>query len=61
MIKGSKKTVSLILPQDDYDRLRELADDTCRTVPSYIRMMVCNYLNRLDRPDTKREDWWVVK
>jgi len=61
MIKGPKKTVSLLLVQEDYDRLKMLARDNCRTVPSYLRVMVHNYLCRLDRPDTKRDDWWVVK
>ena len=61
MIKGPKKTVSLILPQEDYDRLKALADDTCRTIPSYIRMMIYHYLHRLARSDTRQNDWWVVK
>ena len=43
----------------DYD-FKELADDTYRTVPSYIRMIVYNYLRRLDKPDTKQDDWWIV-
>ncbi len=61
MIKGPKKTVSLLLTQEDYDRLKTLARDNCRTVPSYLRVMVHNYLYRLDRPETKLDDWWVVR
>ncbi len=61
MFKGPKKTVSLGLPEECYDKIKELADDTYRTVPSYIRMIVYNYLRQLDRSDTKPDDWWVVK
>lgn len=61
MLKGPKKPVSLGLPEECYDKIKELADDTNRTVPSYIRMIVYNYLRRLERPDTKQDDWWVVK
>ena len=60
MFKGSKKTVALGLPKEYYDQIKELADDTYRTVPSYIRMIVYNYPRRLDRPDTKQDDWWIV-
>ena len=61
MLKGPKKTVSLLLPQEDYARIKELARDNCRTVPSYLRVMIHNHLHRLDRPETKQDDWWVVK
>lgn len=61
MLKGPKKTVSLGLPEECYVKIKELADDTYRSVPSYIRMIVYNYLRRLDKPDTKQETWWVVK
>jgi len=61
MLKGPKKTVALGLPEECYKQIKELADDTYRTVPSYIRMIIYNYLRRLDRPDTDREDWWVVR
>ena len=60
MLKGPKKTVSLGLPEECYDKIKELADDTYRTVPSYIRMIVYNYLRRLDKSDLSSDDWWVV-
>ncbi len=61
MFKGPKKIVSLGLPEECYNQIKELAEDNYRTVPSYIRMIVYNYLRRLERPDTKRDEWWVVK
>ena len=60
MLKGQKKTVSLGLPEECYVKIKELADDTYRTVPSYIRMIVYNYLRRLDKSDLSSDDWWVV-
>ena len=59
--KETRKTVSLGLPEGCYNQLKSLADDTCRTVPSYIRMVLYAYLRRLDDPDIRAEDWWVVK
>ncbi len=54
MIRGPKKTVALVLPQEAYDKLKSLAKEDCRSVPSYLRMIVYNYLRRLE-VDT-RED-----
>lgn len=61
MLKGPKKTVALGLPEECYNKIKGLADDTCRTVPSYIRMIVYNYLRRLDKSDPTQEDWWLVR
>ena len=61
MSKAPKKTVSLGLPNECYDKIKVLAEDTYRTVPSYLRMIVYNYLRRLERPETQPDDWWVVK
>ena len=61
MFKGPKKLVSLGLPEECYDKIKELANDTYRTVPSYIRMIVYNYLRHLDRSDSTQDDWWLVR
>ena len=60
MLKGPKKTVYLGLPEECYDKIKELADDTYRSVPSYIRMIVYNYLRRLEKSDLTSDDWWIV-
>ena len=44
MIKGPKKTVSVILPLDLYEWLAVLAEDTGRSVPGYIRQVLKSYL-----------------
>ncbi len=59
MLKGEKKTVGLKLPEECYRRIKELADDTHRTVPSYIRMVLFNYLRQLER--AQGEEWWTVR
>ena len=61
MIRGPKKTVSLGLPEECYDKIKDLAHDTYRTVPSYIRMIVYNYLRRLEASDPRQDDWWIVR
>ena len=61
MRKGPKKTVALGLPEECYDKIKKLADDTYRSVPSYIRMIIYNYLRRLEKSDLTPDDWWVVK
>lgn len=60
MIKGPKKTVSLLLPMAQYERLRELALATDRTVPGYIRALLSRYLRQLDAHTPTSSDWWSV-
>ena len=61
MAKNPKKTAHIALPEECYDKIKVLADDTYRTVPSYIRMIVYNYLRRLEQAEGDPNDWWVVK
>ena len=61
MFKGAKKTFALGLPEECYDRIKELVGETYRTVPGYIRMIVYNYLRWQEHPDTTADDWWQVK
>ena len=58
MRKDQKKTVSLSLPVECHNKIKVLAEDTYRTVPSYIRMIVYNHLRRLEQCDVDPEDWW---
>ncbi len=50
MKKGPKKTVSVSLPVELYERLRERAEATCRTVPGYIRQVLVGREPPVDRP-----------
>jgi len=60
MIRGPKKTVSLLLPKAQYERLRELAQAVDRTVPGYIRVLLSRYLRQLDTQAPASSDWWSV-
>lgn len=61
MIKDPKKTVSLILTQETYDKVKRLAEENRRTVSSYLRVMIYNYLKRLEADSPGQDDWWVVR
>ncbi len=40
MVKGPKKTVSVLLPEELYEKLRERAEATNRSVSAYIRQIL---------------------
>lgn len=61
MIRGPKKTVSLLIPQDTYDKVKCLAEANRRTVSSYLRVMIYNYLRRLEEKPPEKDDWWLVR
>jgi len=44
MKKGPRKVVSVIMPQELYDALKERAKEDCRSVPSYIRLVLWEHL-----------------
>lgn len=47
-MNAPKKRVQLMLDHQSYDRLKELADASKRTVPGYIRWMIHCYLYERD-------------
>ena len=57
MIKGPKKTVSVILPLELYEWLAVLAEDTGRSVPGYIRQVLKSYLWHLENRPESLKDW----
>ena len=44
MIKGPKKTVNVLMPLDLYEILKELAEKHCRSIPSYIRIVLFEHV-----------------
>ena len=44
-----KKTVSILLPMDLYNQISDLAKDTCRTIPGYIRHILITHLDNLNK------------
>lgn len=61
MIKGPKKTVSVVLPLELYERLALLAKDTSRTVPAHIRQVLKGYLWHLENCPESLKDWPIAK
>lgn len=44
MIKGQKKIVSVVMPLELYNTLKELAEQDRRSVPSYIRIIMLEHV-----------------
>lgn len=60
MIKGPKKTVSVLMPLELYERLTEQAEQTCRSVPAYIRQVLKCYLwHAENEPEVLAEEWKI--
>lgn len=53
MIKGTKKTISIVIPIELYEGLNELAKNSSRSMSSYIRQVLrahLEYIARFRRP-----------
>ena len=44
MISGPKKAVSVLMPLELYERVKEQAERTNKTVPGYVRQVLKRYL-----------------
>ena len=49
MEEGPKKTISIVIPEDLYQRLCVLAGKTSRPLSAYIRQVLKAHLQYLDR------------
>lgn len=49
MIKGQKKTISIVIPVELYERLNALAEESSRPLSAYIRQVVRAHLEYLGR------------
>lgn len=61
MIKEPKRTVSVLMPLELYRQLKTLADDTSRTLPAYIRLVLKDYLWHLENSPEMLADWRTVR
>ena len=59
-MKEPKKTVYLLLPLSLHERLTQLAQESGRTLPGYIRQVVKYYLKHIDQGQSE-EDWWYIR
>lgn len=46
MKKGPRKTVCVVMPLELYETLNRLAEEDRRSVPSYIRLVLWDYLKK---------------
>jgi len=60
MIRGPKKSVAVLMPIELYERMKELAEKTGRTVPGYVRQVLKRYLWHMDNaPETLTGEWKI--
>lgn len=50
MKKVSRKTVSVAMPPELYDTIRRLAEEDVRSVPSYIRLVLREHIQKSSVP-----------
>ena len=58
MVEEPKKTVHLVLTQEEYEKLKCLANETCRTVPNYLRRVIYHHLRRQECMPPTAKAWW---
>ena len=56
-MKEPKKAVSVLLPLPLYETLSQMAKDSYRTLPGYIRQIIKHYLQYLDHEQCQEDDW----
>lgn len=58
MGKEPKKSVSVLMPLELYEQVREQAEKGSRTIPSYIRQVLKRYLwHEENAPETLTGEW----
>lgn len=60
LIKGPKKTVTILLPLDLYEKLSGRATYNCRTTSGYIRQILKRYMEYLDNQGDQGDEWLKV-
>lgn len=62
-IRENHGRYDLVDPDEElvYDRIKYLAQENRRTVSNYLRVMIYNYLCRLESEHPEPDDWWVVR
>lgn len=61
MFDGPKKRINILLPQEFFDRLTELASQTGYTLPGYIRQVLWRYLRRMEANPGDSDDGWIIR
>lgn len=50
MKKGPRKTVSVAMPMELYETLKRLAEEDVRSIPSYIRLVLREHIQKNSVP-----------
>lgn len=61
MIRNPKKTVSVLMPLDLYERLKACSNDTGRSLSAYIRLVLKDYLWHLENRPEMMADWRAAR
>lgn len=60
MISGPKKVVSVLMPLELYERVKEQAEQKGKTVPGYVRQVLRRYLWHVENaPETLVDEWKI--
>ena len=60
MIKGPKKVVSVLMPMDLYEQVKEQAEQGSRTVPRYVRQVLKRYLWHVENAPEALTNKWKI-
>ena len=61
MDKQPRKTISVMLPMDVYEKLKAVANEADWTVSRYVRQMIRRYLRHLEELKDWEDDWWRIR
>ena len=61
MIRGPKKSVTVLLPMELYEKLRALSLESCRTLSSCIRQILKQYIVYREEVSDGPNDRWIVR
>lgn len=50
MKRGPRKTVSIVMPLELYDTIKRLAEEDVRSIPSYIRLVLTEQVQKSSVP-----------
>lgn len=61
MIRGPKKSVSVLLPLALYQTLKARSLENGRTLPAYIRQILRRYVLYLEAHPDNPDEWWIIR
>lgn len=61
MIRGSKKTICVLVPMDLYCQIKTQAEKKDRTISAYIRQVLRRYLWHVENaPESLVDEWNIL-